>query len=216
MTHRPITRWFIGLMGAMALAAAFTVPAGADPPQDARPGSGGGVATAIAICCTWGTGITDGITYSIVGTPDTATAEAIAAGVEEWQSAINDPDLHFDRVTSGAEVTIRFKHGGGTVAGNTSRSSSGGFITGASMSISGKAFGSTNSGAELTTVTAHEWGHVLGLNHANGTGMLMSPVLNPSVPTIQPCDLGAAETALAWFVPVNTGTPVAPPPSYTC
>jgi hypothetical protein len=209
-------RWLIAAVGSAVLVAVLAVPASADPPQDARPGSGGSSpATAIAICCTWDAGITDGITYSI-DAPDAATADAIDAGVQEWQTAIGAADLHFDRVTSGAEVTIRYKRGGGTIAGSTSRSASGGFITGASMSISGKAFGTANTAAQLTTVTAHEWGHVLGLNHANGTGLLMSPVLDPSVTTVQSCDLGAARSALAWFVPVNTGSPVAPPASYTC
>jgi hypothetical protein len=215
MTARRLTRLVFALAAAATIAGAWAVPSGAAPPVDARPGSGGSPATAIAICCTWSTGIVNGITYSI-DAPDAATADAVASGVDSWQTAIGDPDLHFDRVTSGAEVTIRVKRGGGVVAGSTSRTSSGGFITGAAMSISAKAFGTPNTAQQLATVAAHEWGHVLGLDHANGTGLLMSPVLSPSVTTIQPCDLAAAEVALAWFVPVNTGTPVAPPSSYTC
>jgi hypothetical protein len=215
MRGRTVSRWFVALAGMAALTTAAALPAGAEPPIDARPGSGGNPANEIAICCTWGPGITDGITYSIDGADD-LTASAIQQGIEDWETAIGDADLHFDRVPSGAEVTIRFKRGGGTVAGSTSRTGSGAFITGASMSISGKAFGTTNTGQQLTTVTSHEWGHVLGLNHANGTGLLMSPILDPNVTTIQPCDLAAARVALAWFIPNNTGTPVTPPAAKSC
>jgi Matrixin len=207
--------WIIGLASAVALACALAVPAGAAPPPWSPPGAGSSSATEIALCCTWGPGINDGVSYAIVGAPDTGTADAIVAGVEAWENAIGDADVHFDRVTSAAEVTIRFKRGGGTVAGSTSRTTSGGFITGASMSISGKAFGSTNSGAQLTTVTAHEWGHVLGLNHANGTGLLMSPTVDPSITTIQACDLGAAEYVLGWRI-AGGSTPIAPQNTYEC
>lgn len=202
--------------GALVLLGTLAAPVSAAPPPWAPPGagSGSGPATQIAICCTWGTGIVNGITYSI-DAPDVATADAIAAGVEAWESEVGG-GVHFDPVVSGAEVTIRFKRGGGTTAGSTSRSSSGGFIFGGSVSISGKAFGSANTAAQITTVVAHEWGHVLGLNHANGTGQLMSPTLDPSITAIQQCDALAAQTALGWFVPVNTGTPTAPPSTRAC
>ena len=215
MRRRRASRWFLAFVGTAALATAAAIPAGAEPPIDARSGSGGIVATEIAICCTWGPGITDGITYSIDGADD-LTAAAIQKGIDDWETALGDSNLHFSRVSSGGEVTIRFKRGGGPVAGSTSRTFTGAFISGASMSISGKAFGTTNGGAQLTTVTSHEWGHVLGLNHANGKGLLMSPVLDPNVTTIQSCDLAAARVALAWFIPTNTGTPTAPPASKSC
>ena len=87
-------------------------------------------------------GITDGITYSIDGADD-LTAAAIQKGIDDCETALGDPNLHFYRVSSGAEVTIRFERGGGTVAGSTSRTGTGAFISSASMSISGKAFGTT-------------------------------------------------------------------------
>jgi hypothetical protein len=223
MTGSRRVRWFVVLASSIVLAGALALPAGADPPQDVRPGSGGSPATEIALCCTWGDGIKDGITYS-VDAPDAATADAVAAGVEEWQSDIGDPALQFDRVNSDAEVTIRVKRGGGTTAGSTKLIGSGGFIAGASMSISAKAFGTTNTAAQLTTVTEHEWGHVLGLLHANGTGLLMSPVLDPAVTTIQKCDLNAVKStkagnlgSLSWFIANADGTPTAPSnSSYVC
>ena len=65
-------------------------------------------------------------------------------------------------------------------------------------------------------MTPHEWGHVLGLTHANGTGLLVSPVLDPKVKTIQSCDVAAARVALAWFIPTDTETPTAPPAVNSC
>jgi hypothetical protein len=210
MNRKAIVRSLLSVVGAMGLAGALVPSAAAAPPPWSPPGAGTEPeADEIALCCTWGTGITDGITYSIVGTTDQDIIDAITAGVEDWEDAINDNDVHFDLVVSGAEVTIRYKRGGGTVAGSTSRSGSGGFISGASMSISGKAFGTATSSSELTTVTSHEWGHVLGLNHANGSGLLMSPSLNSGSPTITACDRGAAEYVLDWIIDGGS-TPIAP------
>src|SRR5215831_12432883 len=80
MTGSRRLRWIVVLASSIVLAGALALPAGADPPQDVRPGSGGSPASEIALCCTWGDGIKNGITYS-VDAPDTATADAVAAGV---------------------------------------------------------------------------------------------------------------------------------------
>ena len=204
------------LLGAVVLIGALAMPAGAAPPPWAGPpGSGSSTpATLIAICCTWGDNIDGGISYQITGTSDPDVLQAIRAGVTQWNTAVSAG--LFQEVTSNAEVTVRFKRGGGSIAGSTSRSGSGAFITGASVTLSGKAFGQDALNT-LATVTAHEFGHVLGLNHANGTGLLMSPVLDwPAVPDVQACDRDAAEVALAWFLPGGIGSPTAPPSSYTC
>ena len=214
MRRRRAIRWFLAFVGTAALATAAAIPAAAEPPIDPRSGSGGIVATEIAICCTWGPGITDGITYSIDGADD-LTAAAIQKGIDDWETALGDPNLHFYRVSSGGEVTIRFKRGGGTVAGSQPYWHWCIHLRRVDVDLR-KAFGTTNSGAQLTTVTSHEWGHVLGLDHANGKGLLMSPVLDRNVTTIQSCDLAAARVALTRFIPTNTGTPTAPPASKSC
>jgi len=214
MTSARLARWLLSLFGVGVLVGALAGSAAAAPPPWSPPGATQQPATQIAICCTWGHGLDDGISYSIVGTTDPTTISAISDGFNEWATALGH-GLHFDLVSSGGEVTVRVKRGGGTTAGSTGRTFDGnGFITGASMSLSGKAFGQP---ADLQPVAAHEWGHVLGVDHANGTGELMSPVLSPSITTPQPCDIDAANAALAWFLDGNPGTgPGAVPSSVSC
>lgn len=189
-------------------------PAGAVPPPWAGPpGSGTPSAPSIDICCAWSEGILDGITYRIVGTTDQATYDAINDGVTQWLDQVTGSrTLALVEVdpSDAAEVTITFKRGGGNIQGTTSRSSDGsGFVTGAAIKIQAKAFGQANEAVALQQISAHEFGHALGLNHANVNGKMMSPTLTGGSLTITACDSGALGDAQQWFF-AGAASPASP------
>lgn len=172
--------------GAVALASA-AAPVGAQP------------ATKIDVCCAWNNKIADGITYS-VSAPTAEIADAVAAAIEQWELAV--PGMVLNRVSGkGAEVTVKYKRGGGQVQGQARRSFDGaGFITLVSINISGSAFGNPNEPAIVAQIVKHEFGHALGANHADGDGRLMSPTVSAGSPTITQCDEDAVVAAQHWFL----------------
>ena len=211
--RRRVGAGLVGLMLALGVLGWTGAPAGAKrpPPPSSAPD--------IAVCCAWDTKITDGITYSIVGTTDTSLLNAIDRGVQAWVSGQGSVvvgqsrSLQLTRVdpNQGAEVTISFKPSGGNVQGSTRRSADGaGFIDSVSIRISAKAFGAPNTPAEVQQITTHEFGHALGADHANAPGFMMSPTLTGGSTTITACDARAVETAENWYLNTSSSTPAAP------
>jgi hypothetical protein len=54
-----------------------------------------------------------------------------------------------------------------------------------------------NAGA-IEEIAKHEFGHALGLGHANWDGDLMSPLVNPTPAPIPPCDVNGVMQANSW------------------
>lgn len=119
--------------------------------------------------------------------------------------------------TKTANVKITLKVGGGLVAGQTKRRFDGnGFITSATIQISLKAFGVPNDQPTIGEIAKHEFGHALGLGHADFSTDLMSPVLN-GVTTISACDVNGVVVAQSWKFVSNSTTPAPPSASsVTC
>jgi hypothetical protein len=181
---------FIALT-ALAIALAFVASSSAVEAADA---------TKIDVCCAWNGELSDGeLTYSIGGASG-ATLDEMNDAVQAWASATG---ITLTQVDSGAgnsaDIEIRFKRGGGTVQGLTRTQYDGaGFITSASISVSGMAFGE-DIGA-VHQITMHEMGHALGAVHADGGGVLMATTVNDGVDAITPCDLAAVMAAQQWWV----------------
>jgi predicted Zn-dependent protease len=194
-----------------ALAAAILVVAAAMPSVAWSQTAG----AEIDVCCAWSSdALDDGeLTYKISGGSATLQQSAVE-GVENWDDDLRD--LEFVQVfgNTKADVTIKLTKGGGPfVAGQTGlkfqldRTASAFFITGASITVFG-----ARSDADVEAVeeiTAHEFGHALGVGHANESGFLMSTSLD-QIPGPEPtrCDVDAVEAANEWYF---NNDPVAPP-----
>jgi predicted Zn-dependent protease len=197
-----------------ALAAAALVVAAAMPSVAWSHDTAG---AEIDVCCAWSSAaLADGVlTYRISGGSATLQQRAVA-GVENWDDDLRD--LEFVQVfgNTKADVTIKLTKGGGPfVAGQTGlkfqldRAASAFFITGASITVFGAR---SDADAEaVEEITAHEFGHALGVGHANEAGFLMSTSLDQiEGPDPTRCDVDAVEAANEWYF---NNEPVAAPPS---
>jgi Matrixin len=168
----------------------------------------------IDICCAWnGAALADDeLTYKISGGSSTLQERA-AEGVENWETLPGA--LTFTPVSGNtkADITIKIANGGGPfVAGQTGlkfrrdRTTSDFFIKAASITVFGARRG---DGDEVEEIAAHEFGHALGVGHANESGFLMSSSL-PEIPGPVPtaCDRDAVVAANQWYF----GNPPPAPP----
>jgi Matrixin len=185
-----------------ALAVAILVVAAAMPSAASSQNAG----AEIAVCCAWSSdALADGVlTYKISGGSATLQQSAVE-GVENWDDDLRE--LEFVQVfgNTKADVTIKLTKGGGPfVAGQTGlkfqldRTASAFFITGASITVFGAR---SDADAEaVEEITAHEFGHALGVGHANESGFLMSTSLD-QIPGPEPtrCDVDAVEAANEWY-----------------
>ena len=154
------------------------------------------VSPTLDVCCAWNSALADGdLTYKISGGDATAQA-TVRAAIENWQLV---PGLTLTEVTgrTKANIEVKFKKGGGRIAGMALRKFDGdGFITSISLSISGSAFGSPSNQATIAEIVRHEMGHALGLGHANFDDLMDPWVGGANV--ISACDVAGVQEANHW------------------
>ena len=120
-------------------------------------------------------------------------------------------DWHFVLASAGTTpmVKISIRKGGGNIAGQTFfKFDSSGFLDGARVQISGKAFGVPNTAQEVWNVAAHELGHVVGMGHSDVSTDLMFPVINGNV-AFESCEISGAEALYGSWLP-SAGSPALP------
>ena len=165
----------------------------------------------ISICCAWNDKLSDAtLTYKISGGDD-AAKNAVRNAIEEWDTALTGVQL--DEVTgkTKADVEVHFKQGGGMIAGQAlSKFDTNGFITSVRIQISGSAFGTENNVAIVEQITKHEFGHALGIGHANFDGDLMSTTVQSGTGTISTCDINSVIAANHWKLVNGDTVPHAP------
>src|ERR671921_1569999 len=157
----------------------------------------------IPICCAWGPELQKGVlTYTIQGESDNEKiTDAVTKAAEKWNENLNGIQLLKTAPTGNEDIVISFINDGKKVAGKTINSiDSNGFIRKSYLTLSKEFFNHPFSNSQLEQVAEHEFGHVLGLNHANFNGNLMTSQVDKGSKTMSPCVIEAVNIANAWKV----------------
>ncbi|MGH9041644.1 MAG: matrixin family metalloprotease, partial [Acidimicrobiia bacterium] len=151
---------------------------------------------ALELCCAWGRTLSDGdLTYSVTAA-DPATAGVIRAAVREWDDVLA---VAFTEVapSDATDVQMRFTESAGRTEGQAVTSfTQRGLIRRVEITIKG-GLAPENSGG-IIQIAKHEFGHALGLGHANFDGNLMSEAVSPEPSPIPTCAVSGVLEANRW------------------
>ena len=155
----------------------------------------------ILICCTWGYELADGLlTYSIdTDNDDDDLKDAVRNAVDSWNDGLTGITLV--ETDDNEDIKISFKNDGKRIAGKTvNYFDQFGFIRQSHITVSEESYDRDFSSSQIEQIALHELGHVLGLDHANFRGNLMTERVDIGSPTISPCEIEAVQIANAWKV----------------
>lgn len=155
-------------------------------------------AQALKLCCAWGSTLSDGeLSYSVAG-GDPETAEVMRAAVREWDDVL--PAMALREVPAGSkktDVAMTFVEEPGRTEGQAVTSfTRRGLIKRVEVEIQGGRAPANTGG--LLQISKHEFGHALGLGHANFEGNLMSEAVSPQPTPIEACVIQAVVEANRW------------------
>jgi len=146
----------------------------------------------IEICCTWGDSINDGeLTFSIKnGKSD--LAKIVKMAINDWEKALGEL-IQFKYTKdedSKPDIKIDFKKDKAQKVGESvTYFDTTGSIDHVEISISKKANGRTLDHSVLEHIAKHEFGHALGLGHAQFPHTLMYPNVDETLTEISACEL---------------------------
>jgi hypothetical protein len=179
----------------------------------AEGSAGAETARAVGICCAWGNRLSDGVlTYSVTG-DDPAALSILRGAVQAWDQAL--PELQMTEVTRKPDIALTY--GPGVADGGESPTASGArgltttylnsrrLVIRVVIGVDGGA-APVNAGA-VEQLAKHEFGHALGIGHANWDGDLMSPLVNPTPAPLPVCDVNAVRQANSWKMVDNARRP---------
>ena len=156
----------------------------------------------IPICCAWGYELADGLlTYSIEtdDNEDDDLKDAVRNAVDSWNEGLTGITLI--ESDDNEDIKISFKNDGKRIAGKTvNYIDQFGFIRQSHITVSEESYDRDFSSSQIEQITLHELGHVLGLDHANFRGNLMTERVDIGSPTISSCEIEAVHIANAWRV----------------
>jgi len=153
----------------------------------------------------------DTITYRIdnISRLSSDIQEAMEKGVTEWADLTHAPKdkdgnpFSIVEAEPGAtpDIILKYKKGGGRVQGHALSQNDGGCFTQVKINVSGKAFGSDSSAAQVQSIAMQEVGHGLGLRHSDNEKDVMFGTVqpNPNV-TLSECDIKAWELVMEWYM----------------
>jgi len=181
-------------------------------PDSAIPGD------QVVVCCAWNDKLADGVlTYKVSGGTEDVR-DAMIEAIEEWDTEIVGLELILNEAKGKAgesDIMVKYKEGGGFIAGETLRNFDKGssFVNSVQINVTGKVFGNTDL-APIIKLVKHEFGHALGLNHANFNGDLMSTTIGAGALNISSCDVDGVIAANHWKLVDGSATPHTPLVNY--
>ena len=132
----------------------------------------------IEICCTWGNQLADGILTYEINNAKPETKKLVISAINYWKENIQGIDFKETDSKQQVDIKISFRNDNGKVAGQTMTNfDSDGFIFNVKISLAEKAFGKQLNKKVIEYIAKHEFGHALGLGHANFNESLMSSLV---------------------------------------
>lgn len=163
----------------------------------------------IELCCTWDDSLNDRVLTFSIKNGGSDLAKIVKISINDWERLF-DGILKFKSVgdESDADIEIEFKNGKGSKVGKTvTHFDKKGFIKFVEISISKKSHDVKLNSHILEQVVKHEFGHALGLGHANFKNTLMSTKIDNIITKVSQCELEAVKYANHWKLIDNSNTP---------
>jgi len=158
---------------------------------------------------TWGPTWCDNIiTYRIdnISKLSPAIQDAMKEGVTEWAdhaptNGVSPIILEVADPGTTPDIILKYKKGGGKVQGHALQQNDGVCFTQVKINVSGKAFGSDSSAAQVKSIAMQEVGHGLGLLHSdNPNDVMFGTVQSTPNATLSICDIEAWNLVMKWYV----------------
>lgn len=163
----------------------------------------------IEICCTWGNKLADGILTYEINNAKPETKELVTSAISYWKENIQGIEFRETDSKQQVDIKISFRNDNGKVAGQTMTNfDSDGFIFNVKILLAEKAFGKQLNKNVIEYIAKHEFGHALGLGHANFNDSLMSSLVYNSFNKISDCEREAVNEANKWkLIDNNSSSP---------
>jgi hypothetical protein len=162
----------------------------------------------IEICCTWGNQLADGILTYEINNAKPETKKLVISAINYWKENIQGIDFKETDSKQQVDIKISFRNDNGKVAGQTMTNfDSDGFIFNVKISLAEKAFGKQLNKKVIEYIAKHEFGHALGLGHANFNESLMSSLVYHSFNEISDCERESVTEANKWKLIDNDPSP---------
>jgi hypothetical protein len=162
----------------------------------------------IEICCTWGNQLADGILTYEIKNAKPETKKLVIYAISYWEENILGIEFRETDSKQQADIKISFRNDNGKVAGQTMTNfDSDGFIFSVKISLAEKAFGKQLNKNVIEYIAKHEFGHALGLGHANFNESLMSSLVYHSFNKLSNCEREAVMEANKWKLIDNDSSP---------
>ena len=156
----------------------------------------------IELCCTWGDFLDDGVLTFSIKNGGSDLAKIVKLAIQDWEKVL-DGAIKFKYVKdeSDADIEVEFKKGKGKKVGKAvTYFDANGFINFVEISISKKSYDVTLDDRTLEHVAKHEFGHALGLGHANFKNTLMSSNVDEIITKVSACELDSVKYANQWKI----------------
>ena len=155
----------------------------------------------IELCCTWGDSLNDGVLTFSIKNGGSDLAKIVKLAINDWEEALNGV-VKFKYIkddNADSDIEIEFKKGKGKKVGKAvTFFDHFGLIDYVEISISKKSYGFTLDKPTLEHVAKHEFGHALGLGHAEFENTLMSPNVDEVITKVSACELESVKYANSW------------------
>ena len=155
----------------------------------------------IELCCTWGDSLNDGILTFSIKNGGSDLAKIVKMAIKDWEEALNGV-VKFNYIkddNADSDIEVEFKKGKGNKVGKpVTFFDQLGLIDYVEISISKKSYGFTLDKRTLEHVAKHEFGHALGLGHAEFDNSLMSPNVDEVITKMSACELESVRYANSW------------------